>query len=144
MTNYNSPSYNNRCKVFDSNLISPIFASKKYSRFVKGDGISNSLDIISGGYYAVNDDIPTVHLPIIGITKNFSKQSFIPTYSSMAISPIVGNIDWGSNLSNYRNNPTSGTPFKKIYAPTLNENHVFITAAGVNFIKEQILLSPCN
>ncbi|RFS15557.1 triacylglycerol lipase [Emticicia sp. C21] len=147
LTTSNSPSYNNRCRVLEANVNTSLFSSKKYSRFVKGNGISNSLDIIAGGYYAVNDEIPTVHALIASVTKRFSKQSFIPSYSSMAIAqvgPVVNYIDWGSNLSSYRNNPLTNTPFKAIYAPTTNQEHVFITAAGVNFIKQQILLTPCN
>jgi hypothetical protein len=147
MSANNSPANSDRCKVFDSSMggILGLFP-KRYSQYIKGNGLSKSFDVISGGYFTVNKEIPggDIHLPIANITRRFSNQSFIPTYSSMAISPIIANVDWTSNLSYYRNNPMSGTPFKAIYAPPSNQEHVFITTPGVTFIKEQVLLTPCN
>lgn len=147
MSANNSPANSDRCKVFDASVggILGLFP-KKYSQYIKGNGFSKSFDVIAGGIYAVNKQIPggDIHLPIANITRRFSNQSFIPTYSSMAISPTITNVDWASNLSYYRNNPMSGTPFKAIYAPPSNQDHVFITTAGVTFIKEQVLLAPCN
>jgi hypothetical protein len=142
---YNSPAYNQRSSVFKSNYKRGLFFSPSIeNRFIKGNPLSNSLDIVPGGYYRVNDDIKNSESGIIGVDVKFAEQSFIPLVSSMAL--YNTNRDWGMNLQSIVLNPSpSDTPFKAIHAaPTLNENHVEITSAGIQFIRDQILYRNQN
>ena len=141
---YSAPDYNNRCVVFEKEFL---LGFKYSTAFVKGNGYSKSLDNLPGGYYDVNNEIKTFGetkkiLYGIKVTNLHPEMTFIPSASALALNNP--NVDWSGDFSNI--DYKASTPFDSAFAPSnLNENHVFLTAKNVAFVKRQLgYLSTCT
>ena len=112
-------------------------------------------DITPGGSYATIDEIAgqgegysafrfAGFRLSLGTSTTFNRRKsahcFIPTKSALAFTG--SNKDLGENLSNRSLICTGETPFQAYYAPTTNEEHVFLTAASVAWTLNEIKGQP--
>ncbi len=160
---YNSPANSDRCLVMRKQYTS--FGIGLAERYVKGRGSNQtSLDALPGGYFnliqtivdGAKATVPTrlskeypfviIHSAMSIFTStdasaNQQSPCFIPTVSSLALRNT--NRNWGENLS-YINtsNAKTETYFDDISVATgANEDHTFLTNAGVTFVRQQLALA---
>jgi Putative serine esterase (DUF676)/PA14 domain len=160
---YNSPANSDRCLVMRKQYTS--FGIGLAERYVKGRGSNQtSLDALPGGYFnliqtivdGAKATVPTrlskeypfviIHSAMSIFTStdasaNQQSPCFIPTVSSLALRNT--NRNWGENL-NYINssNAKTETYFDDISVATGgNEDHTFLTNAGVTFVRQQLALA---
>ena len=114
-------------------------------RYVKGPGANRtSLDLLPGGYYdlyteTAEEGVANPWYANIRVGAYFNRPSFIPTVSSYGLYDT--NRNWAASLEGV--NVPVETPFCAIKAPTNNQNeeHVLLTADGVQFVKEQLSIA---
>lgn len=150
---YFRPDKGATCKVFDGWFAK--FSLSNYhneEKFAQTPSYTTGYDVVPGGKYNTQAAIeeagskkqPQSKQKFSNVVPN---HAFIPTVSALDLS-TANTIDWADNLSN-RNltcspNVAGGkeTPFDSYFTPAYNEDHVFLTAASVDWIKKEISGQP--
>ncbi len=146
---YFSSDYANTCKVFDGWYKIGRWGNRRNhyeERFVQTPSITKGYDRVPGGKFNTQEVIKTEGekstwlFNAVSNTKFsdvINDHSFIPTVSALSLTNHLTR-DWSENLST-RNLVCSGeTPFDNYFTPENNEDHVFLSASNVAWIKNEI------
>jgi hypothetical protein len=105
------------------------------------------LDLVQGGYYdtqlQIKEDgkimFPSSLLYKTSFSNVIPNHAFIPSASALALRNNP-NRNWADNVSSLNLTPSCAneTPFDSYYAPTQNEEHVYLSAAGADFVKKEL------
>lgn len=144
---YIAPANADRCVTMRKNITA--FGAGVAERFANGRGNGQgSIDLLPGGTYDVINDIQQQSAArkwyyFSTGTNRFPSMNFIPTVSSCALNQAtLSGRNWADPLTFVDlNNPKPYTPFDAISAPDNNQEHVLLTQAGVDFVRQQITLA---
>jgi hypothetical protein len=131
---YFTPSYGERSVIMDGKI-----GTKKRIRYAQAPAYSCSYDVGPGGSFDIQADVAMNDNSLYYRTKYFSVThgaSFIPVFSSLGYTKT--NPDLCENLSGKNLVSTCETPFDAYYAQADNQEHIFLSAANVAFIKDEI------
>lgn len=138
-----TPNYGSTCEIFEANK----FLSMPSKRLAKSYNYSTGYDTAPGGTYDTQAQLSedTEHktwfgkMYKLGNVKFYSvvpTHTFIPTTSALAYSKPNHNL--AENLSIKNIVCTGETPFDAYYAPAESQEHVQLTTAAVDFVKNEI------
>jgi hypothetical protein len=111
------------------------------------NNIFGSMDAVQGSFYTdpkgisagiveqlkdqdVKDDKIDIYYDDLAFT-------FIPSFSALDLDDY-GVFHWNSDQSYFDNSCMNRTPFDSYYAPEANEDHIFLTADNVAWVKQEV------
>jgi Secretion system C-terminal sorting domain/Lecithin:cholesterol acyltransferase len=140
---YASPNFGSSI-VADFQAINPnnFYQQETFQRMasvILNNPYPTSLDNAPGGKYDTQYQLTHSNGVLSeGFTLFHPKHNFIPSVSSLDIRYPDGQINYLLGIRDAKIICNNLTPFVAYYAPEQNEDHVFISAAGANWLKREI------
>ena len=115
---------------------------------LQNDFIHGSMDAVQGSYYTdpegvsegVKEGLKDFHIKKENIKVNYDNLNFtfIPSFSALDIKDF-GNLHWNTDMSNQNLSCNNLTPFDNYFVPDEIQEHIFLTAENVAWVKQEVL-----